>query len=312
MQPHLSSTVTPLVIVDQLSKNFCQQKVVHALSFQVRPGQILGFLGPNGAGKSTTMKMLTGYLKPSAGHIEVCGYDVMQQPRQVQSCIGYLPENNPLYLEMYVHEYLQFMGHIRGLKRSQCLDRTRALVAQCGIAAMENKKLKALSKGYRQRVGLAQALLHDPAVLILDEPMTGLDPNQLHEMRALIKALSHNKVVILSTHIMQEVEALCDQVLLMHHGQMFVHDTLANLLGTSGHTRLHIAFKEPAPVAALEQLTGVEQVVAHSDRQYLVYTSRGSTMREALFHFAQEHQLTLTGLEEQPRSLEKIFQELTQ
>ncbi|XWN35085.1 MAG: ATP-binding cassette domain-containing protein [Roseivirga sp.] len=311
MSSNLSSPTSPLVVVNQLSKRFHQHNVVHQLSFQVAPGQIWGFLGPNGAGKSTTMKMLTGYLRPSEGSIEVCGYDVGQQPRQAQKHIGYLPEHNPLYLEMYVHEYLQFMGSIRGLKRTQCWTRTQEVVERCGITEMQNKKIKALSKGYRQRVGLAQALIHDPAVLILDEPTTGLDPNQLHELRTLIKAISYDKAVILSTHIMQEVEALCDQVLLINHGQVLIHGPLAQLI-TSSHVHLLIEFRESAPLAALEQLAGVQQVTVVSDGKYVVHARHGIAMRESLFRFAQEQNLTLLGLEEQKRSLETIFQELTQ
>ncbi len=298
------------IVVDQLSKRFKQQIVVHQLSFPVVKGQTLGFLGPNGAGKSTTMRMLTGYLRPSGGSIHVCGHDLSKHPRQAQQCIGYLPEHNPLYLEMYVHEYLQLMGSIHGLRRKQCLARAKEVVERCGIIEMQNKKIKTLSKGYRQRVGLAQALIHDPAVLILDEPTTGLDPNQLREIRTLIKEVSRDKAVILSTHIMQEVEALCDQVLIINYGRMIAHDTLANL-ATPSSCRLIVEFKGPVSVADLEQLEGVQSVQTLAEHKYVLHTSNEQDMREVLFLFAQENALTLLGLEQQKSSVEEIFQQLT-
>ena len=296
------------VEVRQLSKRFNKQTVVHELSFQAAKGEILGFLGPNGAGKSTTMKMLTGYLRPSQGMVRVGGYDVSKHPQQAQKHIGYLPEHNPLYLEMYVHEYLRLMGSIRGLRRKQCLTRAQAVVNSCGITEMQHKKLRTLSKGYRQRVGLAQALMHDPEVLILDEPTTGLDPNQLREIRALIKEVSRDKAVILSTHIMQEVEALCDQVLIISQGKMIMHDTLAQLAAQSSG-QLVVEFKEPLQAAMLEKIPGVQRVRALSAHQYLLDTSQD--LREALFRFAQENALTLLGLEQPKSSLEEIFQQLT-
>lgn len=296
------------VEVHQLSKRFNKQTVVHELSFQAAKGEILGFLGPNGAGKSTTLKMLTGYLRPSQGMVRVGGYDVSKHPQQAQKHIGYLPEHNPLYLEMYVHEYLRLMGSIRGLRRKQCLTRVQAVVASCGITEMQHKKLRTLSKGYRQRVGLAQALMHNPEVLILDEPTTGLDPNQLREIRALIKEVSRDKAVILSTHIMQEVEALCDQVLIISQGKMVMHDTLAQLAAPSSG-QLVVAFKEPLQAAMLEKIPGVQRVRVLSAHQYLLDTSQD--LREALFRFAQENALTLLGLEQPKSSLEEIFQQLT-
>jgi ABC-2 type transport system ATP-binding protein len=304
------SVNTSSIVVDQLSKRFQHQIVVDQLSFPITKGQILGFLGPNGAGKSTTMRMITGYLKPSEGTVYVCGYDVNKHPKQAQQHIGYLPEHNPLYLEMYVYEYLQFMGRLHGLQRKQCLARAQEVVARCGITEMQNKKIKMLSKGYRQRVGLAQALIHEPAVLILDEPTTGLDPNQLLEIRTLIKEVSRDKAVILSTHIMQEVEALCDQVLLINHGKMVIHDTLATL--SRQHTQqVLVEFKEPISTGALEQLDAVYKVQALSEHKYRVHTSNAQDIREILFRFAQEKNLTLLGLEQQKNSLEEIFQRLT-
>ena len=302
--------MTPPVAVNQLSKRFRTQTVVHPLSFQVAKGQILGFLGPNGAGKSTTMKMIAGYLRPSQGTVRVGGYALSKHPQQAKKHIGYLPEHNPLYLDMYVHEYLRFMGSIRGLQHKQCLASTKEVVDRCGLTKMQNKKLRTLSKGFRQRVGLAQALIHNPNVLILDEPTTGLDPNQLQEIRTLIKEVGGDKAVILSTHIMQEVEALCDQVLIMNQGKMIMHNTLTQLVAQSTG-RLVVEFKELLLGPMLEKIQGVRRVQALSENKYMIDTSRDQDLREALFHFAQDNALTLLGMEQQKNSLETIFRQLT-
>jgi ABC-2 type transport system ATP-binding protein len=256
------------------------------------------------------MKMLAGYLRPSQGTVCLSGYDLSKHPQQAKKHIGYLPEHNPLYLDMYVHEYLRFMGSIRGLQHKQCLASIREVVDRCGITKMQNKKLRTLSKGYRQRVGLAQALMHNPRVLILDEPTTGLDPNQLYEIRALIKEVSCDKAVIFSTHIMQEVEALCDQVLIVGQGKMVVQDTLVQLAAQSP-SRLVVEFKEPSLGTMLEKIKGVQRVQALSEYKYIIDASRDQDIRESLFHFAQENALTLLGMEQQKNSLEKIFQQLT-
>jgi ABC-2 type transport system ATP-binding protein len=204
--------------VTQLSKQYGLQKAVDGISFEAGPGKILGFLGPNGAGKSTTMRMLTGYLKPTSGTAEVCGFDVQVDSMEVRRIIGYLPENTPLYTDMYVKEFLRFAASTYGLDEPKI--KVEMAIEQVGLAAEAHKKISMLSKGYRQRVGLAQAIVHDPKVLILDEPTSGLDPNQLAEIRDLIKKLGSNKTVILSTHIMQEVEALCDDILIISKGKV--------------------------------------------------------------------------------------------
>lgn len=302
--------MTYAVEVDQLSKHFGQQTAVHQLSFQVAKGQILGFLGPNGAGKSTTLKMLTGYLQPSKGTVRVCGHDMSEQSHLGQQYLGYLPEHNPLYQEMYVHEYLQTMGRIRRMGCARRWERAKAVIESCGIVAMQNKKIKALSKGYRQRVGLAQALLHEPAVLILDEPTTGLDPNQLREIRTLIKTISHDKAVILSTHIMQEVEAVCDQVLIINQGKQVACAPL-DTLKASYQGKLTVTFKEPTAAADLAQLPGIQRVQALSAHQFAVHAPDTATTRETLFRFAQTNNLTLLGLEQPQNSLEMLFQQLT-
>lgn len=205
--------------IENLGKRYGQQWAVSELSFLAQPGQILGFLGPNGAGKSTTMKMATGYISPTEGNIWIGQESVAEKPLLAKRKIGYLPEHNPLYLDMYVHEYLLFISQLHGLKSAGRKARVAEVVELCGIGPEQNKKLSMLSKGYRQRVGLAQTLIHQPEVLILDEPTTGLDPNQIVEIRRVIKSVAQDKVVVLSTHIMQEVQALCDQVVILRQGK---------------------------------------------------------------------------------------------
>lgn len=213
--------------LSSVSKWYGKQKAIDQLSFSAKPGEIVGFLGPNGAGKSTTMKLITGYLSPSEGNISICGMDTQTSPVKIKQKVGYLPEQNPLYADMYVKEYLYFMGklhHVKNLKQ-----RTAEMISVCGLTVEQHKPIGTLSKGYRQRVGLAQALLHNPEVLILDEPTSGLDPNQTIEIRKVIKAISEHKTVLLSSHIMQEVEAICDRIIILHHGKIAANDLVKNL-----------------------------------------------------------------------------------
>ena len=215
--------------VNHISKVFGSQKAVNDISFEINEGEIVGFLGPNGAGKSTTMKILTGYYDASEGNAEIDGQSIGTQNQAIKAQIGYLPEHNPLYLDMYVQEFLGFVANIYGFKGDDLTQRVEKIIDQVGLRQEAKKKIEQLSKGYRQRVGLAQALIHDPKILILDEPTTGLDPNQLVEIRALIKELGKNKTVILSTHIMQEVEAICDRVIIIHKGQIVIDQKLADV-----------------------------------------------------------------------------------
>jgi ABC-2 type transport system ATP-binding protein len=214
--------------VKQLSKTYGNQKAVNQISFDAHEGKILGFLGPNGAGKSTTMKMLTCFLPQTSGSATVCGFDIATQSLEVRKNIGYLPENNPIYTEMYVKEFLNFVGNTYQIKNLKT--RIDEVIALTGLEIEQHKKISELSKGYKQRVGLAQAIIHNPKVLILDEPTSGLDPNQLIEIRKLIKSLGKTKTVILSTHIMQEVEAICDDVIIINKGKIVANDSLENLL----------------------------------------------------------------------------------
>ncbi|MFT4031822.1 MAG: ATP-binding cassette domain-containing protein [Siphonobacter sp.] len=215
------------IVVKNLTKIYGQQKAVDSINFRVNPGEIVGFLGPNGAGKSTTMKIATGYLEPTTGTIEISGFDVTTHSMQARQQLGYLPEHNPLYLDSYVKEFLQFVGELYGLKGTSLQKRIETVIEQVGLGLEQKKRIRQLSKGYRQRVGLAQALIHDPAVLILDEPTTGLDPNQLVEIRAVIKAIGREKTVLFSTHIMQEVEAICDRAVILKRGELVVDEAIS-------------------------------------------------------------------------------------
>ena len=296
--------------IERLTKVYGHQVAVDQISFRINKGEIVGFLGPNGAGKSTTMKITTGFLPPDAGVVEVAGINVVDEPIRVKQVIGYLPEHNPLYLDMYVHEYLSFMGSLYGLGK-KLKHRVGQMIDQCGLQREQNKKIEALSKGYRQRVGLAQALIHDPEVLILDEPTSGLDPNQILEIRKLIKDISHNKTVVFSTHIMQEVEALCDRVILINKGRLVADDSLANLVGKKDQTVTVIAEFEKNPSAdIIQQIPGVLSFEQLGPTSFKI-SSNSKDIRSEIFRFAADRQLSLIGLKQQENSLETIFQELT-
>jgi ABC-2 type transport system ATP-binding protein len=300
------------VEVKNLTKIFGQQRAVDNISFRVEPGQILGFLGPNGAGKSTTMKIATCYLPPTAGTILVKGRDVTESPVAVRRSVGYLPEHNPLYLDMYVREYLEFVGNLHQLKGAPLHQRVREMVDLCGLTAEQGKKIGSLSKGYRQRVGLAQALIHDPEVLILDEPTTGLDPNQIQEIRTLIRNIGREKTVIFSTHIMQEVSAICDRVVIINNGKIVADSEVAALEKRHrGEVQTIAEFESPIDMSLLQSLPGVLGVEALPAHQYRIRSLPGKDIRSAVFGLAAHHQWSLVGLRQEENSLEKIFQQLT-
>ncbi|HSK11789.1 MAG TPA: gliding motility-associated ABC transporter ATP-binding subunit GldA [Phnomibacter sp.] len=295
--------------IRDLSKRFGEQIAVNNISLTVHKGEILGFLGPNGAGKSTTMKMIAGYLTPDGGRANVCGIDVTQQPLDVKKKIGYLPESNPLYPEMFVKEYLEFIGrvhHIPNLKFE---------IANCirtvGLTPEQHKKIGQLSKGYKQRVGLAAAILHDPEVLILDEPTSGLDPNQLVEIRALIKSLGEAKTVVLSTHIMQEVEAMCDRVAIINKGDLVADDTLENLKKGSTRKALKVGFEESLEPEWLRRLLAVERLEKLNDGYWLLSGADMDALRKQVLHLAAEENLNITSLQTTGGSLEEIFRNVT-
>jgi ABC-2 type transport system ATP-binding protein len=299
--------------VQNLSKIYGQQKAVDNISFELGAGEIVGFLGPNGAGKSTTMKIATGYLPPSSGTVKVGGFDIVDQPMLARRITGYLPEHNPLYLDLYVHEYLSFVGKLYGLAGKELGSRVTEMVERCGLVPEQNKRIETLSKGYRQRVGLAQALIHDPQILILDEPTTGLDPNQLVEIRKLIKDMSSNKTVIFSTHIMQEVQALCDRVIVIHQGQIVADNRLDHILKASNSKETLVAeFSQDVSIEVLESVAGVEQVTQQGKGLYRILAKTGTDVRPEIFRMAADKNLSLIGLRQEENSLEAIFRELTQ
>src|SRR5688572_18657994 len=255
------------VEVKNLTKIYGTQRAVDDISFSVKSGEIVGFLGPNGAGKSTTMKIATCFIPPTSGSVTVSGFDVEENPVEVRRHVGYLPEHNPLYLDMYVKEYLQFIGSLHNLKGSSLDNRVKEMVELVGLQREQGKKIGALSKGYRQRVGLAQALVHNPEVLILDEPTTGLDPNQIQEIRSVIKNIGREKTVIFSTHIMQEVAAICDRVVIINRGKLVADSSVADLESNSKGQRVTIAeFENPVDVKLLQSLPQVKEVRSEERR----------------------------------------------
>ncbi|MEO7991090.1 MAG: gliding motility-associated ABC transporter ATP-binding subunit GldA [Chryseolinea sp.] len=298
--------------IQHVTKQYDQQKAVDDISFDVKEGEIVGFLGPNGAGKSTTMKMATCFLPPTSGSVIVAGYNVMDNPMEVKKVTGYLPEHNPLYLDLYVHEYLEFIGGLYSIKGKALKSRVGEMIERCGLTREQNKKIESLSKGYRQRIGLAQALLHDPKVLILDEPTSGLDPNQLIEIRKLIKEVSKNKTVIFSTHIMQEVQALCDRVVVINKGKIVADDSLQNLLQRNdAGVSIMVEFEGNVEANELSVLKGVIRVQELSKGKFSVTATSGVDIRPELFRFAADKNLSLIGLKQEEASLESIFRDLT-
>src|SRR5688572_7277512 len=298
--------------ITNLTKFYGRQKALNDISFDVKTGEIVGFLGPNGAGESSTMKIATCYLPPTSGQVKVQGFDVVEEPTKVRRIIGYLPEHNPLYLDLYVHEYLAFIGGLYGLKGKVLKGRIAEIVELCGLTQEQNKRIEALSKGYRQRVGLAQALIHDPEVLILDEPTSGLDPNQLVEIRKLIKAISINKTVIFSTHIMQEVQALCDRVVVINKGEIVADDSLSNLLQKQGGAvALIVEFESNVTVGQINSIPGVEESRLIEGFKFRVVAKDATDLRPEIFRFAADNNLSLIGLKQEESSLENIFRELT-
>ncbi|GAB3341883.1 gliding motility-associated ABC transporter ATP-binding subunit GldA [Marivirga atlantica] len=290
-------------------KQFGEQRAVKNISFEIDKGEIVGFLGRNGAGKSTTMKMITGNLPLTEGQIFVNGLDVKSELDSIKSQIGYLPEHNPLYLDMYVHEFLQFCGKVYGIKGQVLIARINEIVAQCGLLKEQNKLIGSLSKGYRQRVGLAQALLHNPSVLILDEPTTGLDPNQIIEIRELIQSISKDKTVLLSTHIMQEVQALCSRAIIIKNGEIVANETVDEL---TTEEQSHTIKIELADVADLSSWKEKEKILSIQKANKLTYLIKASEdIRKQIFKWAGEEGVDLVGISLEKGSMETVFQKLT-
>lgn len=301
------------VSVQNLSKTYAGQKAVDGISFQVKKGEILGFLGPNGAGKSTTMKMLACYVPPDSGTATVCDFDIIRHPLEVRRKIGYLPENNPLYYDMYVREFLEFAllvyGSQPGTNGGKRINETIDLV---GLGVEQHKKIGQLSKGYKQRVGLAQALIHQPDVLILDEPTSGLDPNQLADIRHLIKELGKEKTIIFSTHIMQEVEAVCDRVIIINKGRMVADDKTENLQKLiSSEVRIEVEFEQEMSEASLNGVQNILSVEKISSTHFLLHGKESNQLRKDIFALAVSKNNPLLTLKQETKSLEDVFQQLT-
>ncbi|MDA3910261.1 MAG: gliding motility-associated ABC transporter ATP-binding subunit GldA [Bacteroidales bacterium] len=297
--------------VKSLTKTYGEQKAVNDISFSIETGEIVGFIGPNGAGKSTTMKIITGFIPPTEGVVEVEGYDVSENSLKVREMIGYLPENNPLYENMFILEYLNYVAGIYKIKNRKA--RIQEIVEMTGLTKEVHKRIGTLSKGYRQRVGLAQAILHDPKVLILDEPTGGLDPNQIVEIRSLISQLGKEKTVLLSTHLMQEVEAICDRVIIINNGKIVANDKASKLSEMKMDEELTVVveFDQKVKPSALREIKYVTKAVNLKEQQYLVQSKAGKDIRASLFQYAVKNNLTVLSMAQKDKSLEDVFRELT-
>jgi len=296
--------------VTGLLKMYGQQKAVNNISFNIHKGEIVGFLGPNGAGKSTTMKIVTGYLLADAGNSKVCGIDVSENPIEAKNKIGYLPEANPLYYDMYVKEYLLFVAGVYAVANKQAaINRTIEMV---GLTPESKKKIGQLSKGYKQRVGLAASLIHDPEVLILDEPTSGLDPNQIIEIRNVIKEQGKNKTVLFSTHILQEVQAICDRVIIINKGELVADDTLNNLQKNNKSNIVRVSFKESLETEWLQRLPAVTTASKENNNTWQLLTSDPADARKQLLELALSENLNIVSLQTEGNNLEEIFRTLTQ
>jgi ABC-2 type transport system ATP-binding protein len=295
--------------VNNVTKLYGTQKALNNVSFEIGTNEIVGFLGPNGAGKSTMMKILTCYIPSTEGSAKVCGFNTADQSVEVRRQIGYLPEHNPLYLDMYVKEFLEFTGKLYGIKNSR--SRVKDMIDMTGLQVEQNKKIGALSKGYRQRVGLAQAMIHDPKVLIMDEPTTGLDPNQLEEIRGLIKKLGKQKTVMLSTHIMQEVEAVCDRVIIINNGTIVANDTTQTLQQSSTKQVITVEFDKAVLKEDLLKLTGVEEAVVFGNNSWKIVADPKQDVRKELFNYAVKNNVGILTLNREEQKLEDVFKQLT-
>jgi ABC-2 type transport system ATP-binding protein len=294
--------------VKNVFKYYGEQAALNDVSFKINSGEIVGFLGPNGAGKSTMMKIITCFIPKSSGEVKVCGLDVEEDPIAVKTRVGYLPEHNPLYLDMYVKEYLSFVAGIYKIKNKK--ERVKEMISLVGLDKEQNKKIGALSKGYRQRVGLAQAIIHDPEVLILDEPTSGLDPNQLVDIRQLIQNIGKTKTVMLSTHIMQEVEAICDRVIIIKEGQIVADNTTAGIQQKEEEKQtIFVEFDQVISRNQLKQIAGVSSVKNIEDNKWL-FEAKGD-VRADIAKYAQKNNLLTLTMRLEEKSMEEVFKELT-
>lgn len=299
--------------VKNLTKIYGAQKAIDQISFEIKTGEIVGFVGPNGAGKSTTMKILTGFIPPTSGNAKINNLDLIENSLEIRKHIGYLPENNPLYLDMYVKEYLEFVSGIYKLGK-QTKTRIEQIIEKTGLSIERQKKIGALSKGYRQRVGLAQALIHDPKILILDEPTSGLDPNQIIEIRNLISAVGKEKTVLLSTHIMQEVEAICDRIIIINKGKIVADDSIESIYSHSKdqYITIVVEFDQEPDQKKLEKIEKVDKVAKIDAKNWLIQSASKEDIRQKIFNFAVQANLAVLSMQKKEKSLEQVFQELTQ
>lgn len=295
--------------VQSLTKHYGPQTAVNVISFEAAPGEIVGFLGPNGAGKSTTLKMITGYLSPDGGTIEVCGMKVSEHPIEIRQKIGYLPELNPLYYDLYVREYLQFVGETHQVPSLQ--SRVEEVIGIVGLTREAHKRIGALSKGYKQRVGLAAALIHDPQVLILDEPTTGLDPNQIVEIRELIRQQGKNKTVLFSSHILSEVEAICDRVVIIHQGNIVANDRLDKVMQGGDRPTVTVVFREPVAADTWKNIPGILKKTQLGTNEWQFETDDADALQKQILQLALQEGLNLVSLHTENRRLESIFRLLT-
>ncbi|RJP82418.1 MAG: ATP-binding cassette domain-containing protein [Candidatus Zixiibacteriota bacterium] len=308
-----------MISVQNLTKNYGETQAVKGISFEIRQGEIVGFLGPNGAGKTTTMKVLTCYMPPTSGAVTVDGLDVTEQSLEVRRKIGYLPEQNPLYHDMAVHEYLRYVADLRGIPADQQSARLKRMVEVTGLRSVIGRNIGELSKGYRQRVGLAQAMIHDPQILIMDEPTSGLDPNQIVEIRNLIKELGEQKTVILSTHILSEVQATCDRAIIINQGQIVADGSLNDLQAAfSGLEKITLEIKAPKDGCAdklrtLEAVRGLRELTGEGGdcRRFQIEAERGRDLRESIFDLSVREGWKLLELHREIISLEDVFRQLT-
>lgn len=309
MEINLAPFTTMSIQVNNITKLYGQQKALNNVSFEIASNEIVGFLGPNGAGKSTMMKILTCYIPQTEGSAKVCGFDTQEQSIDVRKQIGYLPEHNPLYLDMYVKEFLEFVGGLYKVKNIKT--RVKEMIDVTGLQIEQNKKIGALSKGYRQRVGLAQAMIHDPKVLIMDEPTTGLDPNQLEEIRGLIIKLGKQKTVMLSTHIMQEVEAVCDRVIIINQGQIVANDTTQTLQQNTTKQLITVEFDKAVKREVLLKLKGVEEALLAENNTWKIVAGLEFDVRKELFNYAVKNDISVLTLNKEEQKLEDVFKQLT-
>ena len=296
--------------VSHITKIYGEQKALDDVSLEVNRGEVVGFLGPNGAGKSTMMKILTCFIPQTSGAASVCGFDVGEQSIEVRKKVGYLPEHNPLYHDMFVKEYLEFIGGLHKVKNLK--ERISEMIEVTGLQVEQKKKIGALSKGYRQRVGLAQALIHDPEVLILDEPTTGLDPNQLVEIRKLIIDIGKEKTVMLSTHIMQEVEAVCSRVIIINKGRIVADNSTAEIQKNTGNKQVvTVEFDKETSKNSIKNIPGVQSVQQVRGNTWLLETTSEKDIRPDVFQFAVQNQLTVLSMQKEEQKLEDVFKQLT-